>query len=159
MSVRVKACGVTQLEYARAAAALGADAVGFNFYAGSPRFIAAEMARHIVAELPPQICRVGVFVNETRERITEIAEEVGLTALQFHGDEAPDACERWRWKVIKAIRVRDHAAVLKAREYSVDFILADAWAAGMFGGSGKPVEHLTLPNHPKVFAGERLNRA
>lgn len=140
MPVRVKACGVTRLEDARAAAELGATAVGFNFYAGSSRFVSVDTARRIAAELPPEVCRVGVFVNEPRERVTAIAEEVGLTAIQFHGDESPDACERWRWKVIKAFRVRDRTEVRKVREYSVDFVLADAYAEGVFGGSGKRID-------------------
>jgi phosphoribosylanthranilate isomerase len=139
MAVRVKACGVTLAEDARAAADLGVAAIGFNFYPGSPRFVAPATARAIAAALPPEICRVGVFVNEPRERVAAIAEEVGLTALQFHGDEPPEACQHWRWKVIKAIRVRDRSAVDTARHYPVDFILADAYVEGTRGGSGRRV--------------------
>jgi phosphoribosylanthranilate isomerase len=139
MSVKVKVCGVTVVEDALAAVELGAAAVGFNFVPVSPRFVPPATARRIAAALPPDICRVGVFVNESRARVMAIAEEVGLTALQFHGDEPPEACERWPWKTIKAIRVRDHAAVEAARAYQVDFILTDAYVEGTFGGSGMRV--------------------
>ncbi len=152
MTVNVKICGVTVVEDARAAAELGAAAIGFNFYPGSPRFVSPRAARQIAAALPPQICRVGVFVNEPRERIAAIAEEVGLTALQFHGSEAPEECERWRWKTIKAVRVRDVSAAEAARAYPVDFILADAYVEGTFGGSGKRVEARLL----REFDPQRL---
>lgn len=139
MSVKVKICGVTALDDALAAAELGADAVGFNFYPASPRYVVPAAARRIAAELPRDICRVGVFVNETRSKVTAIAEEVGLTALQFHGDETPEDCAGWPWKVIKAIRVRDSEAPETARAYTVDFILADAYVEGTFGGTGKRI--------------------
>lgn len=139
MTVKVKTCGVTVVEDARAAAELGVAAVGFNFYPASPRFVSSAIARRIAAQLPPHVCRVGVFVNESRDRVEAIADEVGLTALQFHGDEPPAACEHWRWKVIKAIRVRDRSALTAASAYPVDLILADAYVEGTFGGSGKRV--------------------
>ncbi len=84
----IKICGTTNLEDARAAVAAGADAVGFVF-APSPRRIAPTDAQRIIAELPPHVERVGVFVNESAERIREIVEEAGLTAVQLHGDETP----------------------------------------------------------------------
>jgi len=140
MAVKVKVCGVTTVEDAVAAAGLGAVAIGFNFYPGSPRYVLPATARRIAAALPSEICRVGVFVDESRERMTAIAEEVGLSALQFHGDEPPEVCERWPWKTIKAIRVRDDSAAKEASAYRVDFVLADAYVEGSFGGSGKRVD-------------------
>src|ERR1700726_4259672 len=83
----VKICGTTNLEDALTAVEAGADAVGFVFYEKSPRKIDVEAAREIVERLPESVEKVGVFVNESPERVSAIAEEVGLTAVQLHGDE------------------------------------------------------------------------
>lgn len=134
--VRVKICGLTNLDDACAALEAGADALGFNFYPSSPRFVPPETAAQIVAGLPQPRCIVGVFVDAPRHHIARIARQVGLTALQFHGDEAPELLQSWPQKVIKAIRVRDRHAADAARRYAVDFILADAYVEGQFGGTG-----------------------
>jgi phosphoribosylanthranilate isomerase len=152
MSIKVKICGVTTLDDAAAAAGLGAAAIGFNFYPGSPRYVSPAAACRIAAALPSEICRVGVFVNESRERVAAIADEVGLTALQFHGDEPPEVYERWPWKTIKAIRVRDDSAAREASACRVDFVLADAYVEGSFGGSGKRVDVSLLQR----FESQRL---
>jgi phosphoribosylanthranilate isomerase len=140
MAVRVKICGVTDLRDALAAAEAGASAIGFNFYRRSPRYVSPEVAACIAAELPAAVCRVGVFVNEPRASMTSIACQVGLNAIQLHGDESPEECARWDRKVIKAIRLRDAAAVAAAGSYAVDFILADAYVEGTPGGSGRRVD-------------------
>ena len=134
--VRVKICGITNLDDALAAVEAGAAALGFNFAAHSPRRIAVEVAAEIIARLPESICTVGVFVNQDREAVASLAAWVPLTALQFHGDEPPSFCQSWPQKVIKAIRVRDRTAATTAHAYSVDFILADAYVEGQFGGTG-----------------------
>lgn len=140
MKVRVKACGITSLEDALAAVDAGAAALGFNFHPPSPRFVSTALASEICARLPPSVCRVGVFVNAPRAHVAAVAREVGLSALQFHGDEPPVECTGWKHKTIKAIRVRDRAAATAARVYKVDYILADAYVEGVFGGSGKRVD-------------------
>ena len=137
--VLVKVCGITNLDGALAAADAGAAALGFNFYAASPRYVSPEVAADIVARLPRPLCTVGVFVGETRQRVAAIAAQVGVTALQFHGDEPPEFCRGWAHKVIKAIRVRDRLAAEQARAYDVDFILADAYVEGHFGGTGRRI--------------------
>jgi phosphoribosylanthranilate isomerase len=134
--VQVKICGITNLDDALAAVEAGAAALGFNFSPHSPRRITVEVAAEIIARLPQSICTVGVFVNQDREAVANIADRVRLTALQFHGDEPPSFCKSWPQKVIKAIRVRDHTAASLAHSYSVDFILADAYVEGQFGGTG-----------------------
>lgn len=83
----VKICGITNLEDALIAVDAGADAVGFVFYEKSPRFVTVETAREIISKLPEKVDKIGVFVNEAPERVSAIADQVGLTAVQFHGDE------------------------------------------------------------------------
>jgi phosphoribosylanthranilate isomerase len=138
MPVKVKVCGVTRVEDALVAAQAGAAAVGLNFYPPSPRCVSVDTARAIVAALPPSICPVGVFVDEPREHVAEIARTVGLRALQFHGNESPADCGGWSLKVIKALRVRDRDSLAAVPRYPVDFILLDAYVEGRPGGTGSP---------------------
>lgn len=142
--VRVKVCGITNVDDALAALDMGADALGFNFYPPSPRCVTPAGAAEIVARLPSATCTVGVFVNASRQEIESIASQVGFTALQFHGNEDPSFCLSWPQKIIKAIRVRDASAAADARRYAVDFILADAYVEEHFGGTGRRIalEHL-----------------
>lgn len=84
---RVKVCGIRRVEDARLAAALGASAVGFVFWPGSPRFLTAEQAREITRQLPPFLTRVGVFVNQPVAEMVEIGLRAGMDVLQLHGDE------------------------------------------------------------------------
>lgn len=142
--VRVKVCGITTLDDARAAVDAGAAALGFNFYTQSPRYIRPEVAAGIVAHLPRSICVVGVFVNEPREHVATIAHTVGLSALQFHGDESAEFCRAWQQKVVKAIRVCDGHAAALAQRYAVDFILADAYVEGQRGGTGRRIVPILL---------------
>jgi len=136
--VRVKVCGITNVDDALAALEAGADALGFNFYAPSPRFV-GPAAADIVVQLPEGTCTVGVFVNASRQDIERVAGRVGLTALQFHGDEDPEFCRSWPQKIIKAVRVRDRSGAAVARAYAVDFILADAYVEDRFGGTGRRI--------------------
>ena len=138
-AVRVKVCGITNLDDALAAADAGAWALGFNFYTRSKRYVSPAAAGQIIARLPRSVCSVGVFVDEARGFIAAIARRLDLCALQFHGHEPPELCRAWPQKVVKAIRVRDRAAVLQARAYDVDFILADAYVEGQLGGTGTRV--------------------
>ena len=103
----IKICGITNIDDARAAVAAGADALGFNFYNRSPRYIAPPAAREIVEQLPSSILTVGVFVNEeTPESVKKIASEAGVTAFQLHGDESPAYCRELSDRyVIKTLTV------------------------------------------------------
>lgn len=132
----VKICGVTSVADARMAVAAGADAIGLNFHPGSPRAVTIEMATAISGALPLDVCRVGVFVDAPRAVIARTIAQVGLTAVQLHGREDAAFCRGWSCKTIKAVRVRDHASLAAAAEYPVDFILADAYVAGVPGGTG-----------------------
>ena len=95
MSVRVKICGITNVEDALAAVAAGADALGFMFYEPSPRKVSIEAAGNIIRELPPLVAKVGVFVNAAEEMVWRVAGECGLDTLQFHGEESPEFCGRF----------------------------------------------------------------
>lgn len=132
---RVKVCGVTRLEDALLAARLGADALGFNFWPGSKRYLAAGAARAIVDRLPPFVTPVGVFVNQPEEEIRRAAEESGVRVLQLHGDEPPDLCARLPLPVVKAVRVAGPPPLESLRAFRVAAFLLDAPSAG-FGGSG-----------------------
>ena len=134
-AVRVKICGITLLEDALLAARLGADALGFNFWPGSRRFIDPGAARAIVDRLPPFVTAVGVFVNQPRAEILTAASRSGVAALQLHGDEPCEECEGYPLPVIKALRVAGPESLVALERYRVSALLLDAPCAG-FGGSG-----------------------
>lgn len=133
----VKICGITTLQDALEAAHLGADALGFNFYAKSPRYIDPEKARGIIRELPPFATAVGLFVNEQAGRVEKIADRCGIDILQFHGDESPEYCAGFSRRVIKAFRMRDREDLDYLRAFSVSAHLLDAYSEGAYGGTGK----------------------
>jgi phosphoribosylanthranilate isomerase len=139
--VGVKICGLTTVADGRAAAAAGADAVGFVFWPHSSRAVASERAREIAAALPPFVARVGVFVDEQPETISRIAGEVGLDVVQLHGDEDPADLERLPRRVVKALRfgdaVREAIGVWSGRGAG---ILLDAGSAERPGGTGRRLD-------------------
>ena len=136
--VRVKICGVRTLEEAEAATAAGADALGFNFWPKSPRYILPGEAARIVASLPALVNSIGVFVNEELDRVREIVSEVGLDAVQLHGEETPRYCLGLNGaKVIKAFRVGKDFDLDTIRDYPVSAILLDAKVEGQYGGTGR----------------------
>ncbi len=140
--VKVKVCGITNIEDAQKAVEYGADALGFNFYPPSPRYLSPDQAQTILAKLPPQVWRVAVFVNEPRERVTEILSRLhlldgdqALSGVQFHGDEDEEYCRGWGLKVIKAVRVRGPESLIGLNNFPADLFLLDSWSEG-YGGSG-----------------------
>lgn len=132
---RVKICGVTRLEDALNAARLGADALGFNFWPGSKRFIAPAAARVVVDRLPPFVTPVGVFVDQPEEEIRRAAEESGVRVVQLHGDEPPELCARLPFPVVKAVQVGGALPLDALAAYPVAAFLLDSPSAG-YGGSG-----------------------
>ncbi len=139
MSVKVKICGITRLEDALAAVAAGADAVGFNFWRGSKRYLAPAEARRIVARLPPFATPVGVFVDQPEAEMTAIAREAGVRVLQLHGDEPPALCARLPFPGVKALRVDSVRALAALASYEVAAFLLDTPSRG-YGGSGRPFD-------------------
>jgi phosphoribosylanthranilate isomerase len=138
--IRVKICGVTTPEDARLATDLGATAIGMIFWPGSPRFVEVRQAKAIVAALPPFVAAVGVFVNQVGEAAF-IAQEVGLNAVQFHGDEAPSTYSGFPLRVIKAVAVKDASAEDDADAVpSAATVLLDAHDPIRRGGTGIPVD-------------------
>lgn len=140
MAIRVKICGLTTVADARAAVAAGADFLGLNFHPASPRAVDVARACEIAAAVPGTPL-VGVFVDAPRDRVEATAAEVGLTALQFHGDEPPEYCRGFGWRTIKALRARpgsDLAALAAA--YATDYILVDSFVPGVAGGTGQPLD-------------------
>ncbi len=134
---RVKICGITNLEDARHASTCGADALGFVFDPGSPRFINPDLARRIIADLPPLMTSVGLFVNETPARIREMVDFCGLNTVQLHGDEEPDQCNYPPCRVIKALRLRQQMDSGLFAAYQVSALLLDAYIPDQFGGTGQ----------------------
>lgn len=138
--VRVKICGITNLEDAMISVKFGADALGFNFYRKCPRYISPEKAREIIDQLPQEVLKVGVFVNETIKSVSSICRIAGLDAIQLHGDETSDYAERaitsTGLKVIKAFRMSKAFEPEKVAKYQVDAILLDAYSPKEYGGSG-----------------------
>ncbi len=137
--VRVKICGITNLEDARLAADLGAHALGFIFYPKSPRSVRPEVARAIIANLPPLIMTVGVFVDEEAGVVRGIAETAGLDWVQLHGQESPDYCCELKRRVIKGFRIKDAHSLSLLPEYqgSVQAFLLDTYKADTAGGTGE----------------------
>lgn len=139
MSVRVKICGVTNLEDAHAAIQAGAHAVGFILYAGSARYVTAAAASRIIAQLPPFISKVGVFVNEPFESILQMANSIGIDTIQLHGEETPELCDclsRERFKTIKAFRIKDQSSLDTMQKFRTSAYLLDSYVPGQLGGTG-----------------------
>jgi len=133
---KIKICGITNKEDALRAVNLGVDALGFVF-ADSPRKVSPRIAKEIIKLLPPFISSVGVFVNEDRERVKEIARSCRLTVLQFHGEESPSYCRGFRQKVVKAFRIKDEGILKEMGQYKVDAYLLDTYSPRQHGGTGK----------------------
>lgn len=135
---KIKICGLTNLEDAREAVALGVDAVGFIF-AESPRKVSLEKAQEIISQLPPFVTTVAVLADVSESAVRELLNVVSVNALQFHGSESPQYCEEFRKdkKVIKAFRMRDQSVVDSMADYKVDAFLLDTYDPEKKGGTGR----------------------
>lgn len=134
--VRIKICGITNPEDALCCAESGADAIGFVFYEKSSRYIEPERVSRIVSGLPPFLTTVGVFVNESTERIMEVKAISGVDIVQLHGDETPAFCDSIVSRHIKSIRVRDKAEIDTMHDYTTNLILLDSFSGDEYGGTG-----------------------
>ena len=143
--IKIKICGITNLDDALAAAEAGADALGFNFYKKSPRYIEPEKAAEIISQLPPLVMPIGVFVNEREDKIRENQALTCVQAIQLHGDEGPEFCQRFRGRVIKAFQVKDKESIKHMAHYHVGAFLLDSYRDGHRGGTGTTFDwHLAV---------------
>lgn len=142
--VKVKICGITNKEDARLAVEAGADALGFVFYKQSPRCVEPEGAKRIVADLPPFVLPVGVFVNEDAKAVRDLMDACGLALAQLHGDEPASYCEALGRPVLRAIRLRGRGDLLSLAELKgraqVRGFLVDAFSKQEYGGTGRTAD-------------------
>lgn len=115
---------------------LGADYLGFNFYRESPRFIDPVVARGIIEEIPSNIQKVGVFVNETMDQVIDMAIDLDLDMIQFHGDETAEDCNKMVRPWVKAFRLKDENVLKQMADYESAFVMVDAFVEKAFGGTG-----------------------
>jgi len=136
--VKIKICGITNLEDALASLFSGADAIGFVFYKKSPRYISPLKARNISRILPKKIIRVGVFVDEDIKTVKKIARLCSLNMLQFHGSESAGYCRKFKgYKIIKAFPVKQGLDLAKISKYQGCGCLFDTYSKKLPGGTGK----------------------
>ena len=158
MANAVKICGLTRIEDALEAARLGAHALGFVFYARSPRYVTPAQAAAIVRRLPPFVTSVGLFVNAEAAEVKRVLAEAPLDLLQFHGEETPDFCGQFGRPYLKALRVRPGVDLL---QYAGQFegargLLLDAFVEGKHGGTGASFDWDLIPSAlplPVVLSG------
>lgn len=136
MSTAVKICGLTDLSDTLDAIELGADYLGFNFYPDSKRYVDPEQCKKIIDEIPFSVGKIGVFVNCDAQLVSDIAIELNLDMLQFHGDESPEYCRHFGRPFMKAIRPKSVADLNNLADYQAEFILIDSWVENAYGGTG-----------------------
>lgn len=135
----VKICGITRAQDAELAAGLGASALGFIFWPGSPRSVSAETAKAIAANVPAHVLRVGVFVDQPATDVIRTMDQAGLDVAQLHGHESPDYCQGLGRRIFKAVGMKDNGSV-NIDDFGPDVVLlVDAHDPERFGGTGKTV--------------------
>jgi len=158
---RVKICGITTGEDAHSAADAGADAIGLNFYPRSPRYVTPQEAKQIVNSVGARVLSVGVMVNPSEEEALSIATQVGLGAIQLHGDEPASVAARLSRTVavVKAFRIStsglrpvlEYLDEVRKSEGLLRAVLFDAYRPGQFGGSGETADWGIIQQYrPKV---------
>ena len=159
MRTRVKICGITRVDDGVIAARSGADAIGLVFWPKTPRAVAIEQARAIVAALPPFVSAVGLFVDPTADEVRASLAAVAIDVLQFHGDEAADFCREFGRPYVKAISVKPGIDLLQyaARYPDAHGVLFDAHQpGGMPGGTGSTFDWQAIPRglgRPLILSG------
>lgn len=164
--LRVKICGITTLADAQLVVEAGGDAIGFNFYPRSTRYVEPEAARAVVRGLSPAILKVGVFVNESSGTISEVCRQVGLDCVQLHGDEPASVVAELPASVavIRAFRLEageimaavEHLSECARHGRTPDAVLVDAYTQGAYGGTGRTINWRELAAQKALFGGVRL---
>lgn len=159
---RVKICGITNPRDAQQACEAGADAIGLNFYSGSPRYVTQSQATEIAKSIPPRVLKVGVFVNASAAEILATAKVTPLDVVQLHGDEpASFLAELASLRILKVFRagsaghspIIDFLADCKKLGQLPEALLIDAAAPGQYGGSGQTVDWSAVPKIRSHLAG------
>jgi phosphoribosylanthranilate isomerase len=161
---RVKICGITSAVDAQAAVEAGADAIGLNFYSASPRACDFKTAGKIVAALPANICKVGVFVNATAAEIRNTVEQIGLDVVQLHGDEPPELLHDVRpLAIIRAFRVAsdfspigEYLRACHVLRCVPRMLMIDAHKQGQYGGTGQTLDWSAVAKNRQHFCGTPL---
>lgn len=153
---KVKICGITNSEDALLSAKFGADALGFNFYEKSARYISPEKASEIIEKLPANVLTVGVFVNESLEKILATIDAAKLAAVQLHGEETPEFVRRLKEKfageIIKAFRVSEDFKPADVLEFqAADAVLLDAYSRSEHGGTGETFDWAIAKRVREIF--------
>jgi phosphoribosylanthranilate isomerase len=145
---RVKICGITNLDDALSAVDAGCDALGFVFYAKSPRMVTPEQAADIISKLPAFVTSVALFVNESAEVVNQVIATTGIDLLQFHGYESAEFCSRFSRPYIKALRMKPELDLTAQFETyaSSQGILLDAYTPGIPGGTGEMFDWSRIPD-------------
>jgi phosphoribosylanthranilate isomerase len=146
VAVKIKICGITNIEDAIRAESLGADAIGFILYKKSKRYVSPVEIKKITNELSPLTMKVGVFVNETLENINKVSKETGINVVQIHGNEQPDILSSLSLPAIKAFRVNDEFDFIKLDDYMDFSILLDAHSDNNYGGTGQKFNWEIIPD-------------
>jgi len=160
-TVKIKICGITNLQDAQAAIEMGADILGFNFYPPSPRYIEPNEAEKIICKLPGFVDIAGVFVNADKLDIRGLTDSGLLNWVQFHGDELSGFCNQfnaWNLHTIKAIRVRSVEDIDQAQEFETYSLLFDAFDPNHYGGTGKTFDWSLLKKYSRrIFLAGGIN--
>ncbi len=156
MRTRIKICGVTRLECLRQAIHLGADAIGFNMYSESPRYLDIESAGKLVPQVPAFVTTIGLVVNENPDLVEAKSSELGFDLLQFHGDENNAFCRQFGRPFVKVLRIKDAQDLEQVKDFpDARGFLFDAHVEGMYGGTGKRIDPALLSRFPEesILAG------
>jgi len=160
---KVKICGNTRIEDVRLAASLGADYLGLIF-TESKRKVSQEVARSIVQTLPNFKNFVAVFSNQTKEKVEEVVQPLGIRIIQFHGEETARYCHSFMekgYEVIKTFRIKDRMSLKRIDEYNVGAFLFDTYSHERKGGTGTPFDWELIEDRPyvheKLFLAGGLN--
>ncbi|MFP6842955.1 MAG: phosphoribosylanthranilate isomerase [Acinetobacter sp.] len=163
MRTRAKICGITRIEDIHSAVHAGVDAIGFVFYAPSPRYVTFAQAQQLAHHIPAYVQLVGLFVNASSDEILQVLKNVPLDIVQFHGDESPEQCHdiakivgrRW----YKAIQVKPDLDIIKIiknyQQAGASAVLLDAWHPDLKGGTGHQFDWSQFPklDIPLILAG------
>ena len=164
MATQIKICGLTRKEDVAAAISLHVHALGFVFYAPSPRYVSPEQARELMQVIPASITKVGLFVNATAEQVSAVLAVADINLLQFHGDESPEQChaiaEQVQKPFLRALRVKSDMSSADLVQCEASYRAASPWFSALlldtfvdsFGGSGKVFDWSVIPKElaPRV---------